>query len=123
MTTPDLLEIIRATPPQSDERKLQASIANRLVLADTPGCWEREHPLGSRANIIDFYHPERRIGIEVKTTGSRAEAINRQLLRYVLTGLLDELILVTTRTATTPASMTHEGRSILIYHVQLLLYK
>lgn len=122
MTTPDLLEIIRAVPPQNDERKLQASIAHRLVFADGPG-WEREHPLESRANIIDFYHPERRIGIEVKTTGSRAEAINRQLLRYVLTGLLDELILVTTRTANPPASMTHEGRAIPIYHVQLLLYK
>ncbi|MER9768948.1 hypothetical protein NKJ09_23120 [Mesorhizobium sp. M0189] len=74
--------------PLSDEKRLQAAIADEFTLADIHH--EREVRL-SPADVIDFMSGQ--VGIEVKIKGSK-RAIYHQVERYAQHDALKELILV-----------------------------
>jgi hypothetical protein len=79
--------------PSVTEADLQAAIADVLTQAGTP--FAREHRLDG-ASRIDFYLPDLRAGIEVKTQGSPNEVVS-QLFRYATHEAIEVLALVTTR--------------------------
>lgn len=56
----------------------------------------REFDLGPTHGRIDFYLPDERIGLEVKTQGSPS-AVAEQLMRYATAPEVDRLVLVTGR--------------------------
>ncbi|TJW14381.1 MAG: hypothetical protein E5W82_10420 [Mesorhizobium sp.] len=74
--------------PLSDEKRLQAAIADEFTLADIP--FVREVRL-SPADVIDFMAGE--IGIEVKIKGGKRD-IYHQVERYAQHVRVKELILV-----------------------------
>jgi len=78
----------------SDEAKLQDALEE--LFTDEGLNFIREHKLSER-DRIDFYFPELRLGVEVKTQGSLA-LVTRQLHRYALSDHLDSLVLCTTLT-------------------------
>lgn len=73
-----------------DEEQLHDGV--EVVLAAAGLNATREHPLGT--GRIDFLVD--RVGIELKVDGT-ASSVERQLKRYAATGLVDVLVLVTTR--------------------------
>lgn len=75
-----------------DEKELQEQLFS-LVLSSYG--FKREVSL-SVGSVIDFYNPELGIGIEVKIKGSKM-AIYRQCLRYVKTGKLKYLLVVSAK--------------------------
>lgn len=73
-----------------DERGLQVGLADALTFAAIN--WRREVRLTAR-DRIDFMVG--RVGIELKVGGS-TPSLRRQLVRYAKTGLVDELLVVST---------------------------
>lgn len=73
------------------ERELQAMLARVLEQERIP--FLREHAIGN-AGVIDFYLPDYRVGLELKTMGSPA-AVLRQLHRYAAVEEIDVLVLLT----------------------------
>lgn len=89
----------------SDEKQLQVQIMGILGAAPGFPFFVREYNLGS-AGIIDFLVTGG-VGIEVKIKGSPM-AIHRQLKRYALHAEVNEIILITGKTMTLPATI--EGK-------------
>jgi len=85
----------RARFSHLDENGLQAAIANELRAAFPDAAVRREVRIG-QGERIDLLAD--RLGIEVKVAGS-VGAVRRQLVRYANSGVLDELLLVSTRVA------------------------
>lgn len=77
-----------------NEEELQSLLHAQLIAAGIHS--EREVRLSDGRSRIDILAG--RIGIEVKVKGSLAD-VRRQLSRYAATGDIDELVLVTTRSA------------------------
>ena len=75
-----------------DEKELQEQLYE-LVLKDLG--FIREFHL-SKESIIDFYHMETKVGIEVKIGGAKM-AIYRQCRRYAKTGRLSFLYVVSSK--------------------------
>ena len=74
----------------ADEASLQAGVAEMLYQAGVPA--RREVRL-TRRERIDFLIG--RLGVEVKVKGGVSD-VRRQLVRYAATGLLDEILLIST---------------------------
>lgn len=95
MTALSLVPILERVPTSyRNEEELQALLYAELVAAGVQS--EREVRLSDGRSRIDILAG--RVGIEVKVKGSLAD-VRRQLSRYAATGDVDELILVTTRSA------------------------
>jgi hypothetical protein len=77
--------------PIGVELDFQNAVAEWLNRQDVR--YEREYHL-READIIDFYFPDGRIGLELKVKGSPA-AVMRQLQRYARSPEVDALILMT----------------------------
>jgi hypothetical protein len=75
----------------SNEAQIQEQLAHILE----PLGFVREFAL-SKSDRIDFYHPENRLGVEVKVKSS-LQTVLRQLGRYVLSPQIDGLVLATTQ--------------------------
>lgn len=95
----------------ADEIQLQDGIAGVLAGAGIPAV--REVSL-TAADKIDFMAG--RLGIEVKIAG-QAAAVQRQLCRYAASAEVDELMLVTTRSAHRSVRRELAGKTV---HVVLL---
>lgn len=73
----------------------EAQIQEQLATILEPMGFVREHPL-SKADRIDFYHPESKLGLEVKVKASLT-TILRQLGRYTQSSEIDTLVLASTQ--------------------------
>lgn len=79
----------------SSERELQDGIA--MALAHAGVTFIREHHLGTK-DRIDFYIPDGKVGIEVKTKShSSPSGTASQCLRYCHSDKIDCLVLATSR--------------------------
>lgn len=81
-------------------------LQNELDTILGPLGFEKEYYLNSK-NIIDFYHPELKIGIEVKIKGS-GPAIIAQCKRYCSIDKVKELLLVSNKSVSLPEKL--EGK-------------
>lgn len=93
----------------SSEDELQTAIAG--ALKDAGILVTREVDL-DKHNRIDILIE--RIGIEIKINGSLS-AIERQLLRYAKSPLIDSLILITTKSKHCNVAKTLAGKPIYLY--------
>jgi len=92
----------------TDEKTLQQDLFD-IVLKDLG--FVREFPLDGK-NRIDFYHQNRKIGLEVKVDGS-ATAIHRQCKRYCKKNSVRDLVLLTSKSMGFPREI--EGKPVY-YH-------
>lgn len=88
----DLLSSYRL--PFGVELDTQDAIARLFEQHAVP--FVREYDLGPAHGRIDFYLPDARIGLEVKTQGSPS-SVAEQLMRYATADAVARLILVTGR--------------------------
>lgn len=79
----------------SNEKELQDGIEQAFLADAVP--FEREKTLDEALGTIDFL-VDSRIGVEIKIQGSPS-AVGRQLIRYCRSALVQELVLVTGRSA------------------------
>ena len=71
----------------------------------------REHQLGPEYGRIDFYLPDRKLGIELKVKGSPSQVL-RQLHRYAQCPDVAALILLTARARLAFSPMQINGRAV-----------
>lgn len=71
----------------------------------------REYKLDSHS-IIDFYHPEKKIGIEVKIKGN-VPAVFRQCKRYAKKEEIEHIILITSIAMNLPDKIENKPSYIL----------
>ncbi len=93
-----------------NEAELQAGIAEVLEKAGV--AFKREHRL-NKSDIIDFYLPDQKAGIEVKVDGSMTD-VARQLDRYALSDQIGILFLVTTKHKHTLVPKVLKGKKIIV---------
>tara|TARA_Y100000034_G_scaffold109350_1_gene140583 strand:+ start:7627 stop:7980 length:354 start_codon:yes stop_codon:yes gene_type:complete len=70
--------------------------------------FHREYRLNNK-NIIDFYLPDERIGIELKVKGSSLK-IYKQLERYCKFDDIDQIVLITNKSMGLPSKI--EGKDV-----------
>ena len=103
--TPSFTEIAKLISKYAftyqNEKDLQDGIENVLILGKIK--YIREFKMTARERI-DFYLPDTKTGIEIKTKGAETQII-RQLLRYSQLDLINELILITTKSAYPPGTL------------------
>lgn len=110
MTAQEIIRILSGTRfPLSNEKLLQAAIEEEF---DAHGVEHlREHRL-SDADIIDF--TVGRIGLEVKIKGTKRE-IFRQVERYAVHDIIDEIILATNVPMGMPAEIN--GKAVHVFNL------
>lgn len=94
-----------------DEKELQQEIST--LLKDKKQIFNKEYYLDSR-NIIDFYFPDNKIGMEVKIKGSSIK-IYRQCERYCSFDQIEHLILATNKSMGLPKTIKNKN----IYVIKL----
>lgn len=98
-----LNEVAKAVQACSFDFSSEKKVQHELDIALKPLGFKREYRL-SKKDIIDFYHPEEKIGIEVKIKGP-ASAILRQCTRYCEFEEIQSLILMTSWSLGWPESI------------------
>ena len=107
MTARDIVKFIQSRRwPLSDEKSLQASIAEQLNVARVS--YEREVQL-AKGDIVDFMIGD--VAVEVKIGGQR-RAIFRQCMRYCEHDRVSHLILATNVALGLPGTMAGKPVSI-----------
>lgn len=118
----ELLGWLRTLRPRRLELDLQSSVRNLLTMKRIEH--NAEHRLDAK-NRLDFYLETAkgyRIAVETKARAAVALATARQIRRYVLTGKIDWLILVTTYPLSLPAGVLEfEGKVVPVIVVDLSL--
>jgi hypothetical protein len=94
-----------------DERELQDSVASILTAAGIS--FDREFALNPK-DRIDFLCTN--VGIEVKVAGA-ANAVFRQLWRYMADERVKEIVLVTTRSSHLSIQRTIDGKPVFVAHL------
>jgi hypothetical protein len=99
-----------------NEAELQAGIAE--VLKKSGVKFEREFRL-QKSDIIDFYLPEQKAGIEVKVDGSMSE-VARQIDRYAVSGQIEILLLMTTKSRHLFIPRMLRGKPVIVIAQRIL---
>jgi hypothetical protein len=110
LSLPDLVKLLKAYRYSvGSEDSFQESLEQVLVRHGIT--FLREHQLGPEYGRIDFYLPDRKLGIELKVKGSPSQVL-RQLHRYAQCPDIAVLILLTARARLAHAPANINGRQL-----------
>jgi len=106
LTVNNLLAFIQKLPlPLEVEKQTQLALADHLKLLKAD--FKKEYHFDDK-NIIDFYFPGLKLGIEIKIGNASRKDIYRQIVRYCSFDTVDHIILLTNKSIKMPPTIDNK---------------